>query len=488
MYNPWDGFTNQDSFQSFDQAAQVQTMPISPSHDMNTVIASLNNITIQLNLLNSRFNDLEERINHFENHNIEVTMNAAIQSELEQLNTAINEKVDEVQNMTTESANAVKQKAISFINKEVIGMRNDFRTEIATVTNDAVAYLKNEFSKMKSELQASDNLIRPQFAPNKQIKLKIKSPDTYSGERSADQIESWIFQIESWVQSQIKMQNIQCSDTEMHDSCFITGKMLLKGETLMFWRTCCDEVNKGLRKCSTWKEFKDLIRKNYYPADNDALVRLKLGQHKQSRKGILDYTNTFRSLMLQLPRASNEELYSFFKQGLKENVRLHLVSRASIYREIHNTDLPIHQAIKYAEEYSENLSGPSVNDSNHSTDVQPMDLSHISSKQKLNNVQISRSQLKLLRKLEKKKSYKSKNDSSKNQNDGKARCYECGSTKHFASYHKKSKMINTITQTAVDKESDDEEKSHHNDSATNSDGTESVFSESEEISSNSESD
>ncbi|XP_075109024.1 uncharacterized protein LOC142180831 [Nicotiana tabacum] len=106
------------------------------------------------------------------------------------------------------------------------------------------------------------------------------------------------------------------------------ASMYLTEVAALWWRRKCADMEKGLCKIETSEQFKQEMKKQFYPMNVVYEARLKLRELRQMAI-IREYVSEFTTLILQIPSLSENSLF-YFMDGLqnwiKRELRRHQVA------------------------------------------------------------------------------------------------------------------------------------------------------------------
>ncbi len=147
--------------------------------------------------------------------------------------------------------------------------------------------------------------------------LKPSKPDVYDGKRDAVTVDSWIFQVDTYL-NLLSIGNPQLNLTEEIKVQFATT--LLKNNAANWYYM---QVQAG-NIPATWEEFKNRLRAEFVPQDNVRRQRDKLSRLVQN-KSVALYLETFRNIVISIPDISEAEKLDKFLNGLKPMIRLEVL-------------------------------------------------------------------------------------------------------------------------------------------------------------------
>lgn len=129
---------------------------------------------------------------------------------------------------------------------------------------------------------------------------KSFQPKPYNGERSAKEIDNFLFDVENY---------FQIGQVMSDSSRLAIVVMLLSEDVKVWWRTRLSNV-------TTWEKFKEELRKAFCPEDVEYAARTNLRELTQTTS-IREYVNKYSTLMLDIKDMSEADRVFNFIQGLK---------------------------------------------------------------------------------------------------------------------------------------------------------------------------
>lgn len=149
--------------------------------------------------------------------------------------------------------------------------------------------------------------------------LKNVKLTPYHGEKDANALDVWVFQMEEYFASY--------SGLTEQDKVRAAG-MLLKGQAAMWWR----DVGHSGGRPTTWTEMVKALQQMFMPLRRDKMAREKLAVARQrERDSLATYTGYMRQLFLAIPSIAEEEKVDRYVRGLLP------VLREKVYEKEPNT-------------------------------------------------------------------------------------------------------------------------------------------------------
>lgn len=160
--------------------------------------------------------------------------------------------------------------------------------------------------------------------------LRPVKPDTFSGERNSRKVEAWLYTVSKY-----------CELVRMYDEeqRVLFAVALLRDGAVTWWRQL--ENDSSVVTPHDWNGFCEAFRTEFKPENAEQLARQKLQELRQ-RGSVSSYIRIFRDTMLELPEMDVKDALFVFTNGLKYEVKLHvLVTKPE----------SLHKAYEVAESY-----------------------------------------------------------------------------------------------------------------------------------------
>lgn len=140
------------------------------------------------------------------------------------------------------------------------------------------------------------------------------NPGTFIGVRDLGKVRNWLAEMEMYVEAYHMNKYL--------GEAVNTAAMSFTGEAATWWRT----VRMEGRNPRTWEAFDQLMMQRWVPPD--ALDQIQEKFHSLIQKGtVSNYTAEFRRLVLLHPPLSPSQILFQYKQGLKQDIRLHVAMK-----------------------------------------------------------------------------------------------------------------------------------------------------------------
>lgn len=160
-----------------------------------------------------------------------------------------------------------------------------------------------------SELQARCDQLSasgPRYHTAKPIK-----PATYSSTRDSGTPATWLFSVDTY---------FKASGTPADRQVPLVATFL-RGSASLWWQSVCRDVDAGSRVAITTPEaFRTEFLRVFSPVDGSKIARDALRQLTQA-KSVSEYTDKFRSLVLQITNIGPAEALDRYVAGLKPHIR-----------------------------------------------------------------------------------------------------------------------------------------------------------------------
>ncbi len=146
--------------------------------------------------------------------------------------------------------------------------------------------------------------------PAAQATVKLAKPDTFNAERSGVDVETWLFQLQNYLQATATTEETKVS----------YAAALLRGVAATWYRYT---VQSGTT-FATFAAFSSAIREQFKPVNATKVARDKLANLRQTRS-VQEYASAFRMIALEIPSLTEDEKLDRFVRGLKLNAQRELV-------------------------------------------------------------------------------------------------------------------------------------------------------------------
>ena len=173
---------------------------------------------------------------------------------------------------------------------------------------EMIAHLQGQVTLLTGAVQSlqATAAVAPPHASTKPSK-----PPTFSSVKDSGPPTSWLFSVDLYFQVS------RTPDDQKVDF----AVTFLRGSAALWWQAQCREVSEGTRQpVAGWVDFKDEFRATFSPVDASKIARDQL-RGLQQAKSVAEYTDRFRTLVLQIPDMSSAEGLDRFVAGLKPHIR-----------------------------------------------------------------------------------------------------------------------------------------------------------------------
>lgn len=145
-------------------------------------------------------------------------------------------------------------------------------------------------------------------------KIDVPKPNSYSGARSAKELDNFIWNLEQYFEG---------SGVRDDREKLRVGPLFLADTAMLWWRRTCGEIEARRVRMESWADFKAALKKQFYPtnAEWEARSRLKRIAHTKS---VRQYIKEFQETILEIPTLTDQETLFAFLDGLKPWARMEL--------------------------------------------------------------------------------------------------------------------------------------------------------------------
>ncbi|EIE90569.1 hypothetical protein RO3G_15280 [Rhizopus delemar RA 99-880] len=145
-----------------------------------------------------------------------------------------------------------------------------------------------------------------------QNNVRIPMPSTYNGERNAAVINLWIQEVERYL-----------NFYDVPKTRWISYGVTLLRDRAQKW---CNQLLQKNEESTTWEKFKVDLEYSFKPSYSEHAARDRLASIKQNRS-VAEYVDEFQDVLLDLPRVSDDEALDRFVRGLKDDARIHVLTK-----------------------------------------------------------------------------------------------------------------------------------------------------------------
>jgi hypothetical protein len=136
--------------------------------------------------------------------------------------------------------------------------------------------------------------------------METPKPKAFTGARNAREIDNFLYQMERFFDATFQLDD---------QSKLRTIPLYLGDIPTLWWRRVAEDVARERRTAiGTWQEFKDELKKQFYPESATDEARAKLRHLKQTGT-IREYVKEFTELLLEIPDMSESDVLFAFSDG-----------------------------------------------------------------------------------------------------------------------------------------------------------------------------
>ncbi|KAG8611914.1 hypothetical protein MANES_S041516v8 [Manihot esculenta] len=199
---------------------------------------------------------------------------------------------------------------------DLVSKRGDKLEETLRRLREKVDQLDVELGLCKTAVVSGRGASTSGVAAN--IRYDAPKPKPYSGERSAREIDNFLWTVERYFEAvgilddEGKIRNVP---------------LYLSDIAMVWWRRRCEDVRRGTCTISTWADFVRELKRQFYPenAESEARAKLRRLQHKEGH--IREYVKEFSELLLEIPDMGEKDALFCFLDGLTSWAKLELQRR-----------------------------------------------------------------------------------------------------------------------------------------------------------------
>lgn len=191
------------------------------------------------------------------------------------------------------------------------GLTNDTETKFKSMLEDFVAFIDAVKGNVKSIEEEMAVLKRALNNPSAQdgaaSKIRVPSPDTFSGTRSSKELENFLWDMEQYFRAARIPDNEKVTITSMY----------LSGDAKLWWRTrMADDASAGRPRIADWGTLKKELKDQFLPGNTAWVARENLRKLKHTGS-MRDYVKDFSSLILDIVDMSESDKLFNFLSGLQ---------------------------------------------------------------------------------------------------------------------------------------------------------------------------
>ncbi len=147
--------------------------------------------------------------------------------------------------------------------------------------------------------------------------LKPSKPDVYEGKRDALAVNSWIYQVETYL-NLLVMSNPELNLTEEMKVQYASTLLKKNAANWYYMKVHSNNIPQ------TWEEFRNEIQAEFVPQDSIRRQRDKINKLTQT-SSVASYLESFRNIVLSIADMSEAEKLDKFLTGLKPMIRLEVL-------------------------------------------------------------------------------------------------------------------------------------------------------------------
>ena len=167
-----------------------------------------------------------------------------------------------------------------------------------------------EIAMVVAEVISQTNLSKDKIAVHNSV--KVPPPGLYNGERNPTVITLWCQNVERY----LNFYSLPANQWVPY------AVNLLRGQAQTWWNRLCVNYTEP----TTWEAFKEKLNSEFKPAYSLKSARDRLANCRQETT-VTDYVEKFQDILLELPEVTDDEAMDRFVRGLKESVRIHVLTR-----------------------------------------------------------------------------------------------------------------------------------------------------------------
>lgn len=212
---------------------------------------------------------------------------------------------------------------------------------------EALSSLQAEVKALRQRLEETEGTTGRGPITVREARIEAPKPKEFRGERSAQDVENFLWQLDAYFEHV----SITSDAAKIR-----TAAMYLSETAILWWRRKKADMEKGTCFIDTWKQFKEELKRQFYPQNVVHEARRQLRELRQT-SSIREYVKEFTKLTLQIPNLTSEDLLFHFLDGLQNWAKQELQRR-----QIDDVD----EAIVVAESLADFRTGASKGNNNRS--------------------------------------------------------------------------------------------------------------------------
>ena len=170
----------------------------------------------------------------------------------------------------------------------------------------SVAQLLEQIQQMSHQIKQLERRTNNNQTEKSDVPKPAK-PVTFSG-KTGTAVDTWIFGIEQYFRL------VPASSEQQ----ILLAASYLVDDAATWWRYVSIE-NEKTGTTWRWKDFVEGLRKQFRPVAAERIARNRLNTLRQTTS-VVNYTNIFRSLIIEIPTMAEEDKLEHFLKGLKSDI------------------------------------------------------------------------------------------------------------------------------------------------------------------------
>ena len=294
---------------------------------------------------------------------------------------------------------------------ELEDMQREGLSALEIKFNETISALQREVEALKRQVDetAEAGVVPPVTV--RETRIEAPKPKEFRGERSAQDVENFIWQMESYFEH---------VDMHTETAKIRTAAMYLSDTAMLWWRRKKADMERGACQIDDWEQFKTELKRQFYPQNVVHEARRRLRELKQT-SSIRDYVKEFTKLTLQIPSLTSEDLLFYFLDGLQNWAKQELQRR-----QVRDVD----EAIVVAESLNDFRGDAAKGRDNRSKTIPPKD----NNNNRGRNRQNPRSSDTRNNARDQSSNFRKNYEDRKRGAPQREGCYICGETTHAARY------------------------------------------------------
>ncbi|KAK8658468.1 hypothetical protein V6N13_036674 [Hibiscus sabdariffa] len=186
--------------------------------------------------------------------------------------------------------------------------------DLDTRAKGAYGELKVEIDELKAQMNLVEVAMGNSVSLEKAPRTRVPEPQRYEGNRSAKELENFLFDIEQY---------FRATRIDTNEDKVVVAAMYLTGGAKLWWRS---KFNNGVCSIKTWEVLKKELLNAFFPENVDYTARKKLRDLTHTGS-VREYVREFATLLLDIRDMSEKDKLFAFLEGLKQWARLEVQRR-----------------------------------------------------------------------------------------------------------------------------------------------------------------